>query len=59
VAVHDFGAGTLLEIQPKDGATMLLPFTQAAVPAVDLAARRVVIQPPEDIVEPAPRTRKD
>jgi 16S rRNA processing protein RimM len=48
LAVHDFGAGTLLEIQPKTGAPMLLPFTQAAVPTVDLAGGRVVIAPPEE-----------
>lgn len=47
VAVHDFGAGTLLEIQPKEGASVMLPFTKAAVPAVDVAGGRIVIEPPE------------
>jgi 16S rRNA processing protein RimM len=53
-AVHDFGAGTLLEIQPKAGAAMLLPFTKEAVPTVDLAGGRVVIAPPEGLFDNAP-----
>ncbi len=47
-AVHNFGAGDLLEIQPPAGTTILLPFTDAAVPTVDLKARRVVVVPPEE-----------
>ncbi len=54
VAVHDFGAGTLLEIQPKSGAAMLLPFTKAAVPTVDIAGGRVVIEPPEGLFDNTP-----
>lgn len=45
-AVHDFGAGDILEIRPEaDGATWLLPFTRAAAPRVDIAAGRIVIDP--------------
>jgi 16S rRNA processing protein RimM len=54
LAVHDFGAGTLLEIQPKTGAAMLLPFTQAAVPTVDVAGGRIVIAPPEGLFDTTP-----
>ena len=43
-AIHDFGAGDILEIdlsdQPKP---IMVPFTQEDVPVVDLEARRVVI----------------
>lgn len=47
VAVHDHGAGDLLEIRRPEGrATVLLPFTRAAVPTVDLTARRIVADPP-------------
>src|SRR6195952_1493981 len=49
VAIHDFGAGNLIEIAPPQGATMLLPFTNAVVPSVDLAGARVVIELPEEI----------
>src|SRR6185503_16377887 len=49
-AVHNFGAGDLLEIEPADGgATMMLPFTEATVPAIDLAGRKLVVAPPADV----------
>jgi 16S rRNA processing protein RimM len=47
-AVHNFGAGDLIEIQPANGGmSMMLPFTQATVPAVDIKGGRVVVVPPE------------
>src|SRR6202795_1974332 len=49
IAIHNFGAGDIIEIAPPNGATMLLPFTNAVVPTVDLAAGRVVIEPPSEI----------
>lgn len=55
-AVHDFGAGDVLEIVPdaavaEAGAdTMLVPFTRAAVPSVDVAAGRVVVDVPDEVV---------
>jgi 16S rRNA processing protein RimM len=49
-AIHNFGAGNIIEIAPAHGATMLLPFTNAVVPSVDLAAGRVVIELPDEIV---------
>jgi 16S rRNA processing protein RimM len=49
VAIHNFGAGDIIEIAPVQGATMLLPFTNAVVPTVDLAGGRVVIELPEEI----------
>ena len=48
-AIHNFGAGDIIEIAPPSGATMLLPFTHAVVPTVDLAAGRVVIELPAEI----------
>ena len=49
VAIHNFGAGDIIEIAPPHGTTMLLPFTNAVVPKVDLAAGRVVIELPAEI----------
>jgi 16S rRNA processing protein RimM len=49
IAIHNFGAGDIIEIAPLSGATMLLPFTNAVVPSVDLAGGRVVIQLPQEI----------
>ena len=45
-AVHDFGAGELIELEGP-GATLMLPFTQVVVPIVDLKGRRIVVVPPE------------
>jgi 16S rRNA processing protein RimM len=49
VAIHNFGAGDIIEIAPPLGATMLLPFSNAVVPTVDLAGGRVVIKMPREI----------
>ncbi len=49
VAIHNFGAGDIIEIAPPQGATLLLPFTNAVVPTVDLAGGRVVIELPGEI----------
>lgn len=46
-AVLDFGAGDILEIALPDGRGAMLPFTREAVPTVDLAAGRLVADPPE------------
>lgn len=49
--VQNNGADDLLELQLKGhSATVFLPFTQAAVPTVDLAARRIVADPPLGIL---------
>jgi 16S rRNA processing protein RimM len=48
-AVHNFGAGDLLEIEPATGgATFMVPFTEAMVPTVDIAGRKIVVEPPAD-----------
>jgi 16S rRNA processing protein RimM len=43
-AVHDYGAGASLEI-----GRLIVPFTRAVVPDVDIAAGRVTVLPPEEI----------
>ena len=46
--VHDYGAGTSLEIAPeRGGPAVILPFTARAVPVVDVAGGRIVVDPPE------------
>ena len=45
-AVHDFGAGDILEVKPPTGPNWYLDFTKASVPLVDLANDRVVVTPP-------------
>ena len=46
-AVHNFGAGDLIEVQlDANGKTELIGFDEINVPSVDLGAGRIVIQPP-------------
>jgi 16S rRNA processing protein RimM len=45
-AILNFGAGDLVEIKPAGGGEpLMVPFTDAAVPEIDLAARRMVVVP--------------
>ena len=51
-AVLNHGASDLLEIHAKgQKSSVLLPFTQEAVPTVDLAAGRIVADPPDGLFE--------
>jgi 16S rRNA processing protein RimM len=43
--VHDYGAGTSLEI-----GALLIPFTRACVPLIDIAGGRVVVAPPAEVL---------
>jgi 16S rRNA processing protein RimM len=52
VAIHDFGAGDLIEIRPQAGPTVMLPFTETAVPVIDVAGGRIVVVPLEDETDP-------
>lgn len=48
-ALHDFGAGDVIEIALTAGGTVILPFTRAVVPSVDPEVGIVVIAPPEEV----------
>ena len=51
-AVLNHGASDLLEVQvPGASATVLVPFTLAVVPTVDLASGRIVADPPDGLFE--------
>lgn len=50
-AVHDYGAGAVIEIVGAGGDGLMVPFTRAAVPEVDLAGGWVVIDPPAGLLE--------
>lgn len=49
-AIHDHGAGDLLEVTRAGGTEVLIPFTRAMVPTVDLAQGRIVVDPPEGML---------
>ena len=50
-AIHDFGAGDVIEIARPAAPPVLVPFTCAAVPLVDLTAGRLVINPPPGLID--------
>ncbi|WP_245396718.1 ribosome maturation factor RimM [Jiella sonneratiae] len=45
VAVHNFGAGDILEIAPEAGPTVMIPFSEAAVPEIDVEAATITVEP--------------
>ena len=45
-AVHNFGAGDVLEIERASGARVMLPFSRESVPEVDLEAGSLTVDPP-------------
>jgi len=50
--VHDYGAGVSLEIVRDSKPPLLLPFTAACVPTVDIAAGKLVAVLPDEIIVP-------
>jgi 16S rRNA processing protein RimM len=55
VAVQNFGAGDLIEVAPiAGGDTVLLPFTEAVVPVIDIEGGRIVIRAPDGSFNSAP-----
>jgi 16S rRNA processing protein RimM len=52
VAVLNHGAGDVLELSGEGGRSLMLPFTREAVPEIDLAQRRVVVDPPAERLWP-------
>jgi 16S rRNA processing protein RimM len=53
IAVHNFGAGDILEIAPTAGGdTVMLPFSTATVPSVEIPIGRIVVDMPDGSVAP-------
>jgi 16S rRNA processing protein RimM len=50
-AIHDFGAGDTLELVRPDAPPIMVPFTRAVVPIIELAAGRLVLDPPPGLLE--------
>ncbi len=51
IAVHDFGAGDIVEIEHQGGRTSMVPFTRAAAPVVDIEGGRIVLDLPSGILD--------
>jgi 16S rRNA processing protein RimM len=47
-AIHNFGAGDVVEIVRGDGGNLFLPFTRDTVPTIDIHGQRIVVAEPPD-----------
>jgi 16S rRNA processing protein RimM len=47
-AIHNYGAGDVVEIARSDGDNVLLAFTRETVPTIDIAGGRIIVAVPED-----------
>ena len=50
IAIHNFGAGDIVQLKLTDGATTMLAFDETTVPKVDIAGGQIVVQMPAEIV---------
>ncbi|ROP91332.1 16S rRNA processing protein RimM [Stella humosa] len=57
--VANYGAGDMLEVRPAQGPSLLVPFTRAIVPVVDLVGGRVVVDPPAGLLDPVRPDERD
>ena len=47
--IHDYGAGTSLELARDGAPSLVVPFTRAAVPEVDVTAGHLTVVPPTEV----------
>ena len=50
VAFHDFGAGPVVEVSGGRTGGLMLPFTDEAVPEIDVEGGKIVIDPPAGLL---------
>jgi len=50
-AIHDFGAGDTLELARHGASPVMVPFTRAVVPHVEMAHGRLVLDPPPGLLD--------
>jgi 16S rRNA processing protein RimM len=48
-AIHNYGAGDVIEIARTDGDSVLLPFTRETVPLIEIDKSRIVVAVPEEV----------
>ena len=58
-AMHDFGAGDMIELSLNGSGNIILPFTKVVVPEVDIANGRIVVDPPEMFGDPEPAQQNE
>ncbi len=47
-ALHEFGAGDMIEFTLEVGGVSVLPFTRAMIPEIDLVNGRITVEPPTE-----------
>jgi 16S rRNA processing protein RimM len=53
VAIHNFGAGDLIEVRAAGGGdTELVPFDESNVPSIDITAGKIVVDPSQPLFKP-------
>ncbi len=51
-AIHNFGAGDIVEIRPVEGGSnLLVPFTETTVPEIDIEKGRLTVIVPEGLID--------
>ncbi|WP_171523592.1 PRC-barrel domain-containing protein, partial [Acinetobacter baumannii] len=50
-AVFDFGAGDVIDVARRGRKAVMIPFTKAVVPVVDIAGGKLVVDPPAGLLE--------
>jgi len=53
-AIHNFGAGDVIEIERAERDALLIAFTRTNVPVVDLKSRRLVVAVPDEVEADVP-----
>jgi 16S rRNA processing protein RimM len=57
--MFDFGAGDIIEVTPNGGKPLLLPFTRAVVPTVDIKAGHILVVLPQETGDEGEENGKD
>lgn len=58
MAVHNFGAGEMLEVKLDAGGVAMIPFTREAVPEILIGEGHIIVDPPDGVL-PEPKAPKD
>lgn len=59
VAVHDFGAGAMLDMARSGRPNVFVPFTKLVVPVVDIAGGRLVVDAPVGLLDDEERPAEE
>ena len=51
VAIHDFGAGEIAELAPRNGSTIMVPFGGDWLIAVDMVAKELCLSVPDGLLD--------